>query len=140
MGTNYKRIVALILDLIVIGIFTSILSNFIALSSELGTFNLFGQNFTYGLSFLFVAYLAYFIIFDIFNKSISIGKMIMKINIIFNSNEEIGLKSRVYRSLLKVISILFIPISAIIFLINGFTIQDYLCGTITVENSLTFSE
>ena len=75
----------------------------------------------------------YFILCDVFGNSVTIGKEVLKIRTISVSGKQLKLKNRIYRTLLKILSIIFWPISATVFLINGFTIEDGFCNTKTVE-------
>ena len=133
MSTKSKRILALLLDLTIIGVIASVATNFFKFEWELGEYLLFNHHITWGLSLSFLFYLMYFILCDVFGNSVTIGKEVLKIRTVSVSGGQLKLKNRIYRTLLKILSIIFWPISATVFLINGFTIEDGLCNTKTVE-------
>lgn len=139
MGIRNKRIVALILDLLIIGIVSGLFSNFVGIERNLGTTTIFDRPVAYGYSLSFLFYLLYFFIFDLFNNSITIGKLVMKIKVILQNEDELTLKIKMYRTTLKTISILFLPISALVFLITGKSLQDSYCSTKIVDVNM-FSE
>mgnify|MGYP003150124651 CR=1 FL=1 len=120
MSTKSKRILALLLDLTIIGVIASVATNFFKFEWELGEYLLFNHHITWGLC-------------DVFGNSVTIGKEVLKIRTISVSGKQLKLKNRIYRTLLKILSIIFWPISATVFLINGFTIEDGFCNTKTVE-------
>ncbi|MCZ4320125.1 RDD family protein [Aequorivita viscosa] len=139
MNFNNKRIFAFLIDLLIITTISSLSSGFFEIERALGTTTIFYQTVTYGISWSFLFYAMYFIIFDIFNDAITVGKQLLKIKVVLKNDNPLSLRAQIYRTVLKTISILFLPISAFVFLINGKTLQDSYCNTKTVENSFSFT-
>ncbi|MCG2417932.1 RDD family protein [Aequorivita sp. F47161] len=139
MNFNNKRIFAFLIDLLIIATISSLFSGFFEIERALGTTTIFDQTVTYGISWSFLFYAMYFIIFDIFNDAITVGKQLLKIKVVLKNDNPLSLRAQIYRTVLKTISILFLPISAFVFLINGKTLQDSYCNTKTVENSFSFT-
>ncbi len=139
MDVKTKRIFALIIDLLIIATISTLFSGLFNIEKELGTFTVFEQSFVYGINWSVLFYLMYFITFDVFGNSVTIGKQFMKIKFVAINNEELTLKLRIKRSVLKTISLLFLPISAVVFLLNGFSLEDKFCNTNTIEELHSFS-
>jgi uncharacterized RDD family membrane protein YckC len=139
MNYNNKRILAFLIDLLIIAIISTLSTGFFEIERELGTTTIFNQTITYGISWSFLFYAMYFIIFDIFNNAVTVGKQLLQIKVALKNNKQLSIQSRIYRTVLKTISILFLPISALVFLINGNTLQDSYCNTKTVETSFSFT-
>ncbi len=135
MNVKNKRILALLLDLAIIGFISSLVTSMIKFEWELGTYSLFNHRISFGLSLSVLFYLVYFILCDIFWNSMTIGKEVLKIKVVLQDGAPLELKSRIYRTLLKTISILFWPISGLVFLVNGYTLEDDFSKTNTVEKS-----
>ena len=135
MNVKNKRILALLLDLAIIGFISSLVTSMIKFEWELGTYSLFNHRISFGLSLSVLFYLVYFILCDIFWNSMTIGKEVLKIKVVLQDGAPLELKSRIYRTLLKTISILFWPISGLVFLVNGYTLEDDFSKTKTVEKS-----
>jgi len=135
MNLKNKRILALLLDLAIIGFISSLVTSMIKFEWELGTYSLFNHRISFGLSLSVLFYLVYFILCDIFWNSMTIGKEVLKIKVVLQDGAPLELKSRIYRTLLKTISILFWPISGLVFLVNGYTLEDDFSKTKTVEKS-----
>ena len=135
MNVKNKRILALLLDLAIVGFIASLATSMIKFEWELGTYSLFNHRISFGLSLSVLFYLVYFILCDIFWNSMTIGKEVLKIKVVLQDGAPLELKSRIYRTLLKTISILFWPISGLVFLVNGYTLEDDFSKTKTVEKS-----
>jgi uncharacterized RDD family membrane protein YckC len=135
MNVKNKRILALLLDLAIIGFISSLVTSMIKFEWELGTYSLFNHRISFGLSLSVLFYSVYFILCDIFWNSMTIGKEVLKIKVVLQDGAPLELKSRIYRTLLKTISILFWPISGLVFLVNGYTLEDDFSKTKTVEKS-----
>lgn len=135
MNVKNKRILALLLDLAIIGFISSLVTSMIKFEWELGAYSLFNHRISFGLSLSVLFYLVYFILCDIFWNSMTIGKEVLKIKVVLQDGAPLELKSRIYRTLLKTISILFWPISGLVFLVNGYTLEDDFSKTKTVEKS-----
>lgn len=74
MSTETKRIFALLIDLILIGFIVSAIATLFKMDFVLYEKAEFGRTITIGLSFSFLAYLAYFFVFDILKNSETLGK------------------------------------------------------------------
>lgn len=133
-STKIKRIAAFLIDVVIISISISIISNFLPISFKLTEVELFGVQWDLGITLGIFGYLIYFLIFDVFSKGNTIGKHLVKIKTISKTLGQQKLKNLVQRSLYKTLSILILPVSAMLFLINKeYTIQDSFSNTTTVS-------
>lgn len=136
-NVNLKRIYSLLFDLVIanmIGIMVFSLFN-LERDVQVGTKMLFGLNVNYGYSFQIIFLLVYFMLFDFFNEGRTFGKLIFSIKVVDKiSLSELSLLSRLKRTCLKLITIMFLPISMIVFLIkDGLTLQDKIINTTTIS-------
>ena len=132
MNTNLNRFFALLIDLIFISIIYNFVSNFINLNVELGAIRIFGLKMLYGYSFLFVIYLIYFLAFDFFNNSITLGKIFTKLRVVSNKAGSLNY-NKFIRTFLKILSLVLFPIAGIFFILKGTTIQDEILDTRTIS-------
>jgi uncharacterized RDD family membrane protein YckC len=128
-----KRIFALVVDLVFISQISVLINNIIRINYEISTFNLYETKISYGYSFMVVVYLIYFIFFDYFYNGKTIGKRIFSIYVVGKSYN-LNIKQNIIRSILKVVSIIILPFSAFIFLIDNSTFHDKYFNTTTLEN------
>lgn len=134
MSKKYKRILALLIDAFLVGIMESIFLNLIELNLGMeGKFSFFGHDYVYGFSFLFLFYLLYFIFFDLFAKGQTIGKTILKIKSVNQDNLDLSVRWRLLRTFLKMVSIIFWPISALVYIFLDVTLEDTICKTKTIN-------
>lgn len=134
MKIKNKRILALTIDLIIIGFFVRLLSSLVDLNFSQGNLFLFDTNFTYGYSLVFIIYIIYFFVFDYINNGVTFGKRIFKIEVIQIDKTRLSLSKRLIRSILKVVSIIIFPITLLMFMINGKTLHDNICKTKSINN------
>lgn len=135
-----KRIYSIIVDMIIsnfIGV--TILSLFnLEKNMQLGKFTLLDQEIGYGYSFQAIIILLYFVLFDVFNKGKSFGKLIFSIFVVGNSTlRELSFITRFKRTILKVLGIIIFPISLIMFLAFDTTIHDSVAKTKTIVDKKT---
>ena len=134
MTIRNKRIFALIFDIFIIGLISSILiPNYTKFISE-NSVVVFDRTFIYGFYSNFIPYFVYFFIFDIVSNGETFGKMIFKIKVVLADTLNVTLKIRLLRSILKIVSIILLPIAALVFLIKGNTMEDAVCKTITINS------
>lgn len=134
-STQQRRIGAFIIDTLVIGILVSLVESLFPFLYEAKTTSIFGISVTYrfGASFLF--YVCYFILFDLANEGNTIGKLLFKIKVISEDEAEITKGKRMVRSLLKLVSIIVLPIAILLFLFKDyFSMQEHYTNTITVRS------
>lgn len=125
-----RRIGAFILDALIIGIFSTFAENIISLFTEKFSFNALGLTFYYTFSVSILFYVFYFLLFDQFNSGVTFGKMVFKIKVVFYNNNELPKRIHMKRSLLKILSIIILPVAVLLFFLNScFTIQDHFCQT-----------
>jgi len=74
-----KSILALIIDVLIIGVLISLFTNFYNYKIRIDYFEYNQVKIIYGYSFVFLFYLIYFFCFDIFNNSRTFGKTLLKI-------------------------------------------------------------
>lgn len=137
VATNKNRVFSFLLDAFIVGIMTSLIESLFTFISDKHSFELFGINFNYSLSLSLLIYLIYFIVFDLFLDGKSIGKLIWKIKIVSKENSmDFTISSHIRRTMLKLVSILILPISILMFLLNqGFTLHDYYTNATTIQQS-----
>lgn len=141
MNLKNERLLALLMDLFLLGIIQMISENFlITTKTAIGEFSFIGFTFSYGLSISVVFCLIYFFLFDVFTEGRTLGKTILKIKVVNQNNSELSRKRRFIRSSLKVLSLIFWPITGVLFLLNSWTLQDKVCNTKTVNFLHSFSE
>jgi uncharacterized RDD family membrane protein YckC len=135
-NTQKRRIGAFIIDAIVIGFFATFAENIFSLFDEKFSFDALGLTFYYKFSFSILFYVFYFVLFDLINNGVTLGKMIFKIKVVFLDETELPKVTRLKRSLLKVVGIVILPIAVLLFFLNNFfTIHDHFCQTITISKS-----
>lgn len=129
--TNLKtlRILSFLIDFLLISLILTLVTSFIDIKPKIGSIDFFGFNIIYGYSFYLIFYFIYFFVFEFLGTQ-SIGKMIFKLKISSKVTNTLNFKTKLLRVFLKNISIYILPISATIFLINDFIIQDYYSKTI----------
>lgn len=125
-----KRVLALLIDLVILSQITILLNNFIKLNYQVGVFNVLNFNISYGYSFMFLLFTFYFLIFDFFNNGITFGKKILQISIKSETGKITSIE-HFKRTLWKIISICFFPFSLICLLLFNFILQDYFLKNIT---------
>jgi uncharacterized RDD family membrane protein YckC len=131
--TQKRRVGAFVLDLMVIGIFTTFAENILSFFIDKVSFDALGLTFNHTFSFSILFYVSYFLLFDLINNGVTLGKMIFKIEVVFLDKTELTKATHLKRSLLKILGIIILPIAVLLFFLNKFfTIHDYFCQTITV--------
>lgn len=132
MTLKNKRILALIIDLLIIGAITAFVSRYVTLKTELETVNFADTDFMVGFSFAFLLFLLYFILIDIFNEGKTVGKVTFKLKVVSKNGQELKLSNRLCRSVFKFFSYSLFPISVVLYLINGASLHDWVCKTKTI--------
>lgn len=133
MTLKNSRILAFLIDNVICSSITSLL---IPLKYSLGTYDLGGQRIFINLEFTLLGFAVYFLLFDFFNKGNTAGKAVMGLRTRNFSAQELPLKTRIGRTLLKLVSMIVLPISAIVYLLNGNTLHDNLMkSTVVYKNS-----
>ena len=133
---NLEELVPLLFDVITIGALITFTENLFFYFNEIQSFEFFGIHMNYKFGASFLLYLCYFLIFDIFNNGNTIGKLILGINVVSNDQSILTGGIRMKRTLLKMLSIIILPISVLLFLFNdSFTIHDHYSNTMTVSTS-----
>lgn len=136
---NKKRIYSLIVDIAISNLISMIFFSVMNLKYNFyeNSFVVFNNEISFGFSFQIIIMFMYFIIFDIFNQGKSFGKLIFSIKLIRkNSLEELTTIDLLKRSIYKMISIVLLPISIILFLFyNCFSLQDRFSNSKTIFTS-----
>ena len=134
---DQKRIYSFLTDCIISNFIGFFIFSFLNIERDfkLGSFDFFGINFNYGLTFQIFIIVIYFILFDMLNKGKTFGKLIFSINVVNkNDLESLNTSKLLMRTFYKTLAILILPISIILYFIyNGFTIQDKICQTTTIN-------
>ena len=124
-----KRILAFIIDLVIAGIISGIIRSILSTIFIAKTYTYIGINFEFNFEFSLIVYVIYFIAFDIMNQGKTFGKYLFNNKVVFTDKEPTKL-DLIKRSLLKVVSIMILPISILLYLFyNVFTIQDHFSGS-----------
>ncbi len=135
-GTQQRRIGAFLIDVIIISILVTIMENMLSYIFETKNFELLGIRFHLRIGTSIFFYMCYFIIFDLLNNGSTLGKLLFGIKVVQEDETEISKKTSIKRTLLKVVSIMILPLAILLFLFSDyFTIQDYYSCTITVKKS-----
>ena len=123
-GIYLKRLLAFLIDFIIISFIYKILDDMFSLSFEITELTLFETKIKLSFSFMILTFYIYIILFDIFNKGITFGKMIFNLSI-DNTDSNLQVVDLLKRSLLKIITIIILPISILLYLFkNKFLLQD----------------
>ncbi len=132
-----KRIYSFLVDCVISNSFGIFIFSLLNLEKDfvVNSFKIFLFNFNYGLTLQFIIMVMYFIIFDILNNGKTFGKLLFSINVVNKSSlENLSVKKLLERTFYKSLSILVLPISVILFVINnGYTIQDKIVDTKTIN-------
>ncbi|WP_340203286.1 RDD family protein [Ascidiimonas sp. W6] len=134
---NRKRIIAFIIDILVISTFVNICCS--AVSENYSPSHLNIQYFSsLLLPGMFIGvYIIYILLFDVIFEGQTLGKLASSILVVESNNDTIpDLKKRVIRSLTKFLSILLLPLSVLLFISKrGFTIHEKISKSRTIMNT-----
>lgn len=137
-GVNKKRVIAFILDIVVISTFVNI--SCIVFSDTYSPWHIYYQNFSsLFLPGMFIAVsIIYILLFDLIFEGQTMGKLAASILVVATENNHIpDLKFRIIRSLTKILSIILLPISILLFLgKRGYTIHEKISNSKTILNTL----
>lgn len=129
-----RRILALIIDLIIVFICYNLLINLLNLNPEERHLWHFRIRIYWRAILLTSCYLTYFWIFDLLNKGNTPGKTALTIRVISEDGQPLTRKNRLLRTVLKVIGILMLPLAAVLFIwAKSFTLQDQVLKTRTIR-------
>ena len=124
---DLRRILALTIDLTIVGIIIILLENLFPFFFKTNRIDVFGIELSITVNYHYINVFLYFIFFDLFNNGNTIGKAIVKIKTISVMGEFLNLSMRILRSCVKVINIVFFPITLIVFIVfKGYTLHDEL--------------
>ncbi|WP_297765012.1 RDD family protein [uncultured Muriicola sp.] len=126
MTLKNKRMLAFIIDLIIIVAIIQLFS--LGMSTEVSEYRLTTEHYTLvsRMSYDFVYCLVYFLVFDLFGQGITIGKKATNLRIIHAKRLAIGRNDLVKRTFLKMVSIVLLPVSALVYLLFNKTLHDEL--------------
>ncbi len=124
---NLRRFVALLIDFLLVSIAYSVLINLVP--ETLMSLEATGIKVRFVLApdaFLLLGFL-YFIACDLLNEGESLGKDIMGLQIRGSKGDLLSLRNRIYRTLLKMVSLIFWPVALVVFFWKerNLTLQDY---------------
>jgi uncharacterized RDD family membrane protein YckC len=120
-----KRFLAFLIDFIIVSFIYKILDDMLSLSFEITELTLFETKIKLSFSFMILSFYFYMILFDVFNKGITFGKMIFNLSIDNTTDTNLQVVDLLKRSLLKIISIIILPISILLYLFkNKYLLQD----------------
>ena len=129
-----KRISALIVDLVFIGLLALIVENSLPDLFNGYEIEVFGWKVKLRTNLSYLLYLPYFAAFDVFNNGKSPGKLLFGLIISPSDGGYLGFNTKLLRTLLKIISVSFLPITALIYLFfDGYNIHDKLMQTTVRE-------
>jgi len=128
-----RRIGAFIIDVMVISLFATFAENIMSTFNDQISFNVLGLKLNYTFSFSILFYVSYFLLFDLMNHGVTIGKILFKIRVVFQDKTELPKSIHLKRSMLKIVGIIIFPIAVLLFFLNKyFTVHDHFCRTITI--------
>lgn len=136
MKNNYlkERIFALLIDQFIVNSSYSILNQVFNLDFVAKKFLMFGMKGTINVSFIIIASLVYFLFFDFFKNGTTIGKSILKIKIQKINGVDLSFFIRFITSIVKVISITFLPLSVIYYFLTKKVFHDKITQIKTVTS------
>ncbi|MEM9686041.1 MAG: RDD family protein [Bacteroidota bacterium] len=130
---HIRRIPAFLIDVIIAGILSSFVGNFLPVTFEISHFEMLGMKFTWGITLNIVFFLLYLVFFDLLNYGNTLGKLLLRIVIVSKNEEVVTSKRRLIRSLYKTLSVIILPVSALLFVFKKYyTIQDHYTNTATI--------
>lgn len=135
-NSKAKRIYAFIVDAIISNFIGLLFFSIFDIDENVTTGSLEGldANIRYGLSLQIVVFLLYNLSFDCINKGITFGKLVFSIKVVpSESRKETAVPMRIVRTILKMISTIFLPVSALLYLYNGVTIHERFSKTKTIR-------
>lgn len=130
-----KRILAFIIDMIIVSIITSALQSMLSNIFQPKEYLFIGMSIktTHGFSLVF--YLIYFFVFDFLNQGKTLGKILFRNQVIFPDNRKPSIINLMTRTVLKIVSILILPIAILLYLFNNrFTLQDHFTKTTVIAD------
>lgn len=133
-SVKQRRTGAFFVDIVLLGIIVTFLESIIEPLNKGVSYSMLGirLNIRFGVTFLL--YISYFLAFDILNRGNTLGKIIFGIKVVYNDNTTPEHKHRLKRTLLKIVSIIVLPVSILLFFLNdSFTIHDHYTKTVTVR-------
>lgn len=127
-----KRILAYIIDVALASSMASICSSLIFDKEE----NFFTDplQINYWNMLYYMGFFAYFLFFDFVKQGDTIGKAIVSITVVNCDNSPLSLKKRLFRSLIKILGLVFLPVTFLVFIFgNHYLLQDEFIKTVTVS-------
>ena len=120
-----NRIGALLIDLILISLGYTLIFNFIP-KEWLSPTQLYGWGFEPDIMLYYGTFLVYFLLFDFTNSGDSPGKEILRLQTLDISRQRLERKRAVKRTLLKLVSLIIFPVSALLYLFGDgeFSLHD----------------
>lgn len=126
------RIIAYLLDSIIVQFFCFFINNAFELNKNLGSFPFFGREFTISFSCYFIMLLVYLWLMDLFAKGITFGKKVFRIKTIGQNERQLSIPNSMLRSFLKTLSLcLLLPL--VYLLVTGKTFHDWIVKSKTVR-------
>lgn len=129
--TNIQRCFAFAIDALVVGIITSLIESFIP--TEFKTSILVIQEVRLSPEISLFVYVIYFISMDVLVEGTTIGKVIFSLKVVDEEELPLNSKQLVVRSLLKVVSIIILPLALIYLIFKGTTLHDVVLNTKTIK-------
>ncbi len=128
MALKKKRFLAFFIDLIIINAIIQLFGLLMLL--EVPEYRLDTEQYTLvsRMSYDFVFYLGYFLLFDFFSQGVTIGKKATSLVMVHAKQPAIKRIDLVIRTFLKMVSIVLLPISTLVYLLFNKTLQDELVG------------
>ncbi|QMU63828.1 MAG: hypothetical protein GKR88_09860 [Flavobacteriaceae bacterium] len=127
MNIMTKRILAFFVDNLIVVFIFSLLNSLFNLEYNTYDFEMFNNIWKVKVTPIILFYLIYFILSDLLNKGITLGKFLFRIKV--NASE----KKLIKRSIIKTLSYLILPITLIFWIVMNKLPQDYFLN-IKTEN------
>jgi len=133
--TKSARIWAFIMDAFIVGLLTTMVNSF--LPDFFGSHQREIANVPITISFggSITTYFLYFLMFDLFNEGISVGKMLLKLVVVDHLDNPLDTTKLIIRTILKLVSIIFLPIAILVYLFSdALSLHEKATQTKTVYN------
>ncbi|MGB5646414.1 MAG: RDD family protein [Muriicola sp.] len=128
MGLKNKRILAFLIDLIIVNAIIQLFGMLV--KPDMPGYRLDTEYYTLISRFSYdvVFYLGYFLIFDVFSQGVTVGKKATNLMVVQAGQPAVRSIELVKRTLLKMVGMFVLPVSALVYLFFSKTLQDELMG------------
>lgn len=131
--TKTARIWAFIIDAFIVGLLTSLIQNILPDFFSVHHREIVNIPIKVSFGGSITTYFLYFLIFDLFNNGVSVGKMLLKLIVVESTDEDLDTTKSIIRTVIKLVSLALFPIAALVYLFtNAWTLHEKATNTKTV--------